>query len=132
MPEARPDLFHLRNRVAVVTGGCGQLGQQFCAALASHGARVVALDVVRQPEASLDLFEQEQRSGRLVVRRCDITVRAELEAALAQIAAEWETPSILVNSAGIDSPPDAPAAENGPFEDYALESLDRVLSVNVK
>ena len=31
----------------------------------------------------------------------------------------------------IDAPPDAPAAEAGPFEDVPVESLERVVHVNV-
>ena len=35
-------LFSLDDRVAIVTGGLGQLGRQFVAALNGQGARVVA------------------------------------------------------------------------------------------
>ena len=40
-------------------------------------------------------------------------------------------PHLLVNAAAIDAPPDAPAAEVGPFEDVPVESLERVVHVNV-
>ena len=40
-------------------------------------------------------------------------------------------PHALINAAAIDSPPDAPAGENGPFETYPLESWNRVMDVNV-
>ena len=38
-------LFDLTGKTAVVTGGAGILGQEFCAALAGHGANVAVLDV---------------------------------------------------------------------------------------
>ena len=38
----------------------------------------------------------------------------------------------MVANAALDSPPDAPANENGPFEDYPEASWDRVMEVNVK
>ena len=41
-------------------------------------------------------------------------------------------PHLLVNNAGLDSPPDAPAEEVGPFESYPAESFDAVMDVNVK
>lgn len=41
-------------------------------------------------------------------------------------------PHALINNAAIDSPPDAPAEENGPFELYPERSWDRVMDVNVK
>ncbi len=39
---------------------------------------------------------------------------------------------MLVNNAALDSPPDAPAEEVGPFEDYPEQSFDAVMDVNVK
>ena len=41
-------------------------------------------------------------------------------------------PHVLVNNAGLDSPPDAPADEVGPFEDYPEAAFDEVMDVNVK
>jgi NAD(P)-dependent dehydrogenase (short-subunit alcohol dehydrogenase family) len=39
------DKFNLKDRVAVVTGGGGQLGYEFCKTLAEAGAAVVAADL---------------------------------------------------------------------------------------
>jgi NAD(P)-dependent dehydrogenase (short-subunit alcohol dehydrogenase family) len=39
---------------------------------------------------------------------------------------------VLVNAAALDSPPDAPADEVGPFESYPEDSFDQVMDVNVK
>jgi NAD(P)-dependent dehydrogenase (short-subunit alcohol dehydrogenase family) len=44
----------------------------------------------------------------------------------------WGIPHALINNAAIDSPPDASAAENGPFEEYPEASWDKVMEVNVK
>jgi NAD(P)-dependent dehydrogenase (short-subunit alcohol dehydrogenase family) len=115
-------LFSLEDRVAVVTGGLGQLGRQFTAALGSAGARVVVLDQRQPPEADTE--------RRLHVR-ADVTDRASLEEAIARVEKRWGSPHILVNNAALDSPPDAPAGANGRFEDYPVASWRRVLDVNV-
>ena len=60
-----------------------------------------------------------------------MTDRAQVEPALALVEADWGVPDLLVNAAAIDAPPDAPAAEVGPFEDVPVESLERVVHVNV-
>ena len=39
------DKFNLNDRVAIVTGGGGQLGFEFCKTLAEAGAAVVAADL---------------------------------------------------------------------------------------
>ena len=45
---------------------------------------------------------------------------------------EWGAPHLLVNNAALDSPPDAPPEEVGPFETYPEASFDEVMDVNVK
>jgi NAD(P)-dependent dehydrogenase (short-subunit alcohol dehydrogenase family) len=114
-------LFDLEGRVAVVTGGMGQLGQVYLAGLAERGMRV----------ASFDLAEGGVPDGARAFR-VDVTDRTSIEAALDELAADWGVPHVLVNNAALDSPPDAPAEEVGPFEDYPEASFDAVMDVNVK
>jgi NAD(P)-dependent dehydrogenase (short-subunit alcohol dehydrogenase family) len=71
------------------------------------------------------------RDGLLFVKG-DVTSAPSLQAALAAIEREWGPPHALINNAAIDAPPDAPPAENGPFEHYPEESWDRVMAVNAK
>ncbi len=122
--------FSLTNRIAVVTGGLGQLGREYARSLATAGARVAVVDVTDDTARGDAIF------GALppdtLVCKADITVRAELEAALEMIRARWGVPHILVNNAALDSPPSAPLSENGPFEAYPESSWDRVMAVNVK
>jgi NAD(P)-dependent dehydrogenase (short-subunit alcohol dehydrogenase family) len=108
------DLFSLEGRVAVVTGGAGQLGAEIARALEARGARVGVFDI------AAERF------------RVDVTDRASIEAATDELADEWGTPHVLVNAAALDSPPDAPAEEVGPVESYPESSFDRVMDVNVK
>ena len=49
-----------------------------------------------------------------------------------EVVQEWGVPHVLVNAAALDSPPDAPAEEAGPFESYPERSFDEVMAVNVK
>src|SRR5512132_442179 len=102
------DLFSLEGRVAIVTGGAGQIGSEIVGGLEQRGARVAVFDV------AADDF------------RVDVTDRAAIEQATNRVVAELGEPQILVNAAALDSPPDAPPAEVGPVESYPEDSFDRV------
>jgi len=112
------DLFSLDGRVAVVTGGAGQVGGEIARGLAARGAKVAIFDIAEAAEGD-----------RVQSFSVDVTDRAAIERATAEL---FEVPHILVNAAALDSPPDAPAEEVGPFEDYPAASFDRVMQVNVK
>jgi NAD(P)-dependent dehydrogenase (short-subunit alcohol dehydrogenase family) len=62
----------------------------------------------------------------------DVTDRDAIERATDEVTEAWGTPHVLVNAAALDSPPDAPAEEVGPFEHYPISSFDQVMDVNVK
>ena len=116
-------LFDLSGRVAVVTGGLGQLGAEYTAALVERGMRVAVYDVAA-----------EAGSGGEAVRnyRVDIRSRDAIAAATHELVAEWGAPHLLVNNAALDSPPGAPLEEVGPFETYPEASFEEVMDVNVK
>jgi NAD(P)-dependent dehydrogenase (short-subunit alcohol dehydrogenase family) len=100
----------LEGDVAVVTGASGRLGPVWAAALAGAGARVVGIDLT--PGEDIEV--------------ADVSDRAALEAARERIETAYGTPSVLVNNAGIDQPPDADA---GGAE--TLEAFQRTVDVNL-
>jgi NAD(P)-dependent dehydrogenase (short-subunit alcohol dehydrogenase family) len=114
-------LFDLDGRVAVVTGGIGQLGSVYVAGLTERGMRVAVFDT-----ASGEVPEGARAFA------VDITDRAAIEEAERELETQWGVPHLLVNNAALDSPPDAPAEEVGPFESYPETSFDEVMDVNVK
>jgi NAD(P)-dependent dehydrogenase (short-subunit alcohol dehydrogenase family) len=114
-------LFDLQGRVAVVTGGMGQLGSVYVAGLTERGMQVAIFDT-----ASGEVPEGARAFA------VDITDRAALEDAAREVEEEWGVPHLLVNNAALDSAPDAPPEEVGPFESYPESSFDEVMDVNVK
>ena len=113
-------LFSVKDRVVIVTGAAGKLGQAFTRSLAEAGARVAGIDVAPVAESmSVKGF------------KCSITDGGELADMLAHLEADWGTPHGLVNAAAVDAPPNAPLEENGPFETYPRASWDRIMEINV-
>jgi NAD(P)-dependent dehydrogenase (short-subunit alcohol dehydrogenase family) len=103
-------MAELDGAVAVVTGASGNLGPVWIGALREAGATVAGIDL----------------EGGDGVVAADVTDRAALEAALERIAADHGPPSVLVNNAGVDQPPD-PAAGG----DETAEAFSHALEVNL-
>ena len=71
-------LFDLDGRIAVVTGGMGQLGSVYASGLAERGMQVAVFDVAGgDVPAGARSFE------------VDVTDRAAIEAALREVEGEW-------------------------------------------
>ncbi len=63
---------------------------------------------------------------------CDITCHKNLADVLAKIQKRWGEPSILINNAALDSPPDSRLEDNGAFESYSEKKWDEIIDVNLK
>lgn len=125
-------MFKLKDKVAVITGGMGQLGVIYAVALVTQGARVAVLDLETEPKIASDKFRSFRESGSIKSYNVDITQRADVENVCQKIKQDFGIVDILINNAALDSPPDAPASEVGPFESYPESSFDKVMDVNVK
>lgn len=122
-------LFNLSGKVAIVTGGAGQLGGEYVRTLLDAGASVAAWDMrLDNPKGGLD----DLNSDRLLKVQVDITDRKSIEAATEQVAKTLGVPGILINNAALDAPPNATEQETGPFETYPEASLDAMMDVNLK
>jgi 2-deoxy-D-gluconate 3-dehydrogenase len=128
------DKFNLEGRVAVVTGGAGLLGVEFCRTLAEAGAAVVVADLAE--DAAEKTAQALNDSGyRAAAYGLDVT-RIESARELASVTVnKFGRLDILVNSAALDPKFDPDAASKGiapgAFEDYPLEQWNAALNVNL-
>lgn len=125
-------LFDLTDRVAIVTGGLGQLGAQFSLELLRRGAKVAVFSRHLRPDIIARNFPQADREADRV-RFCavDITVKTTIQQALADIIVAWGVPHILINNAGIDTQPSAPPEVSGPFEQFPEDVFREVVETNL-
>ena len=122
-------LFDVSSEVVVITGASGQLGCQYARTFLERGASVAALDLVCSEKIQELSREFSEKS---LFCEADVLNKASLGTALDATRNKFGTPTVLVCNAAIDSPPSAPAEENGPFETYPEASWDKVLDVNLK
>lgn len=130
--EMAQDLFSVEERIVVVTGGLGQLGRQFSLALVERGARVAVFDSQAEEQRIAERYGERHSDDSLLFVSVDVTQRRSIEEGLRRVTEVWGTPHALINNAALDSPPNSPAEENGPFETYPQDSWDRVMQVNAK
>jgi len=116
------ELFDLRGRVALVTGGSRGLGHQIAEALGEAGARI-AITARKRPEL-------EQACERLAAQgieatpwACDLGRREEVLPLVDSVLEACGRVDILVNNAG--------ATWGAPAEDHPLEAWDKLVALNL-
>lgn len=107
----------------IVTGASRGLGRAMAVAFGAEGAHVVVGYLARDKDAAvtLDLVRQAGGDGRVLA--FDVSKRADVDAAILQIATERGRIDVLVNNAGI--------ARDELFPLMSQESWDDVLATNL-
>lgn len=126
--------FDLTNQVAIVTGGVGLLGQQFCKTLAEAGASVAVVDL--NASAAKKVADGLNADGyRADSFAADITQADSVRAMRDEIISRFGRVDVLVNSAALDPKFDPDAASKGiapgAFEDYPLADWNAAMNVNL-
>jgi len=110
----------LLGKIALVTGATGQLGYQFCHALACEGATVWVSDLdINRCKAVVSKLPKNLPNYPLIM---DVTDPESVQNAFCEIKKVSGTLDILVNNAGI--------AVFTPFEERTLDEFMNVFKVN--
>ncbi len=118
-------MFSLYGRVAVVTGGQGNIGANYVEILAKAGAKVAIIDVSLKTNP---LILKLVREGYPILSyTASIVCEEDMKVVFDEIQKKWGAPSIIVNNAGLASIPNETANDNCPFEDYPVESFKKMI-----
>jgi 2-deoxy-D-gluconate 3-dehydrogenase len=124
--------FRLDGRAALVTGGAGLLGSQFCRTLAQAGAAVAVLDLdLDRAEAVAAEIRAEGRHA--CAFGADVGSPESLHQAVRRAGETLGDVEVLVNCAAKDpkfDPKHQEAASNA-FEDFLLSGWEEALKVNL-
>jgi NAD(P)-dependent dehydrogenase (short-subunit alcohol dehydrogenase family) len=122
------DLFGLKSKVAIVTGGTGVLGSEMCISLAKAGASVVVLG--RRKEAGEEIVKKIRASGgKALVVSADVLKENELQEAKKITLDTFGAIDILVNGAG-GNLPGAVVPPDKTFLDLRMDDLHKVVDLN--
>jgi NAD(P)-dependent dehydrogenase (short-subunit alcohol dehydrogenase family) len=120
----------LKGKVAIVTGGGGtnSIGRAISLRYGQEGARVAVLDVNGEG-ASRVADEVASAGGAALAVTCDVTDRAQCEAAARQVAEAFGGRiDILVNNAAFFGG----MGPQRPFTEWTAEEWDHMMAVNVR
>jgi NAD(P)-dependent dehydrogenase (short-subunit alcohol dehydrogenase family) len=128
------DKFSLKDRVAIVTGGAGLLGAEFCRTLAEAGAIVAVADL--NAEAACRVEQSLSADGyKALAAPTDIVRPDSVNALVEKVLAAFGRVDVLVNSAALDPKFDPESAARGiplgSFEDYPLDQWNAALGANL-
>lgn len=117
------NLFDLRGKAAIVTGGSGGFGRAAAIGLAVHGADVA---VTSRTLSSLEETAKEvKKQGKKALPiSCDVTDPKSVQSMVDQTVKEFGKVDILVTSAGI--------AMRSAAEDFPIADWQKVMDTNVK
>jgi len=113
--------MRLENKVALITGGASGFGKGIAETFAREGARIAVADIdhdgARKVAASI--------SNTALAVACDVSKRADVQAAVEATVEAFGTIDILVNNAGTSH-------VRGPMLEVDEAEFDRLMAVNVK
>ena len=107
-------LFNLNNKVVMVTGACGQLGNVICGAFKDSGCRVIGIDIDIKINKldGVEYFELDSRN------------LSEKQKLYEDIIKQYKVIDVLINNSGVST------FDN--FEQRSEDDFDWVIDVNLK
>jgi len=117
------DLFDLRGKVAIVTGGGRGIGQFIATGLAEAGANVV-LASRKVANCEKEAEELAKLGVKTLAVQCDMAKKEDIEGLVKATMDTFGTIDILVNNAGL--------TWGAPTLDFPLEKWDKIFEVNVR
>ena len=119
------ELFNVKDKVVVITGGAGILGKGIAAYLAKEGAKVVVLD--RSEEAGKALVESIKAEGNeAMFLYTDVMDKEVLEGNKVEIMKDYGRIDVLLNAAG-GNMAGATIAPDKTFFDLQIDAFKKVV-----
>jgi 3-oxoacyl-[acyl-carrier protein] reductase len=124
--------LHLKDKVALVTGGSQGLGKAICLGLAAEGSKV-AVNYLKDVEKGLDFTDQAQRvvaeiedkfTTKAIAVAADISSPEQIKRMFGEVAQSLGPLDVLINNAGI-----WPTAY---VKDITVEQWETTLDINLK
>jgi NAD(P)-dependent dehydrogenase (short-subunit alcohol dehydrogenase family) len=129
------EMFDVRGKSVIVTGGASGIGRAYAEVMADSGARVCIFDIDAEGLKAL-VAEMAARGGDVWGQALDVADRAQMAAAFDTVAERNGRIDVVFANAGIDAGPGFLSTEGQRIPEGAIETLDdhhwdRVIEVNL-
>lgn len=116
------DMFDLKGKVAIITGGGRGVGLKMAEGLAEAGANVILCSrkIENCQRAAQDMAKLGVKTLGMV---CDVKSQASVQSVVEKTVEEFGRLDILVNNSGI--------TRGGAVEEYSLEEWEKVMHTNM-
>ena len=115
------ELFHLTNKIAIVTGGGGGIGRRVATAFSQYGAPLLIADINREASAEV-VSEIKAKGGEAIAVQVDVTRPNEVQDMVDLAVRSYGRIDILFNNAGINIRSRA--------ETYSIDDWNKVIAIN--
>ncbi len=119
----------MTQRVAVVTGGMGGLGEAICAKLSGMGYKVIATHSPGNTKSAQWLAEMKKQGHSFSTVEVDVSDYDSCQGAVAKIVAENGPVDVLVNNAGITRDMTFKKMDKAAWDDVTKTNLDSVFNM---
>lgn len=113
----------LKDKVALITGGAGEIGKVTAKLFLEEGAKVVLVDLSK--DALDETKEELEPIGEVHTIQADVTKEPDVANYVEQTVEKYGKIDVFFNNAGIEG-------KVAPIIEQSVENLDNVLSVNIK
>ncbi|MBM3935156.1 MAG: glucose 1-dehydrogenase [SAR202 cluster bacterium] len=115
--------MRLAGKVALITGGAGEMGQAKAKLFAVEGAAVAVADIIEAAGEAV-VRDIRQAGGKAMFVKLDVSSETDWAAAVANVEKRFGKLDVLVNNAGI--------YQTTQVESTSVEEWDRTMAVNAR
>ena len=123
------NLFDLKNKIVVVTGGSGFIGSEICCALAEIGCKVSLLYNKSEPDKII-IDRMDKSNSEYHFFRCDVLDKVSIENCKKDVLDAFGDIDILINCAGGNNP-DSTTSDKLSFFDIPSDAFNLASQLNM-
>ena len=119
-------IFSMANKVVLILGGAGKMGQEFSSILAKSGAKVYLVDIDKNYAKEVAESISATSNQNVIGIGCDLTSSSDIKNCFSTIMEKEGRLDVMIYNVYAK-----PEGYYKPFEDYSYETWDKAISANV-